>query len=194
MGTNLNILYKGKVIAGLVRKHYFTFYGDQQLPTEDVADEHIANSRQHIVSTLVSYASWLASQDQDKMLTENMDDIVSSIKDLIEIFEYDVSVAAKNSLLRDIVDQYDDEGNPSDDLEVVDDMEVDRRDEDKKKKQKYMENLRNQMIKDGTDDSDLEYEDGWDDWDEDTLVGKEWEEPEDKCGSIKIGEKATKGW
>jgi len=167
MGNNLNLMYKGKVIAGLVRKHYFTFYGDQELPTEDVVDEHMADSRQHIVSTLVSYASWLAAQDQeDELLTENMDDIVSSIKDLIEIFEYDVSVAARNSLLVDIQDQYDDEGNVSNDIEVVDDMEVDRRYEEKKKKAECMRKLRECCLK----------------------------QQEEKCGSIKIGEKVTKGW
>ena len=172
MGNNLSLMYKNKVIAGLARKHYLTFYGDYELPTEDVVAEHMADSRQHIIATLVSYASWLAAQDQeDELLTENMDDIVSSIKDLIEIFEYDVSVAAKNWLLSDIMDQYDDEGNILNDLEIVDDMEIDRREEEKKKKAECMKKLRECCLEQQEEKCQILK----DDFEKDTLVGEKWE-------------------
>lgn len=228
MGNNLNVLYKGKLIAGLARKHYFTFYGDYDLPTEDEVEKEVNNSRKHIESTIVGYAAWLAAQDEGTNLTEYMDDIVTSIKDLLDNFEYDVSIAARNWVIRDLV-QYDEDGI-SNDIEVIDDNELYRREQQEEKfveakKQMYadlhkkLEKVNWDAVEDQTGEVDLDFEkdacdpleavdivslaqkdaktenEGLEDWDKDTLVGPEWEEPdENKCGSIKIGEKVTKGW
>ena len=176
MGNNLNVLLNDKVIAALARKHNFCFYGENHLPDEDEIDKTLSDTRQHITSTLVGYATWLATQENP--LTENIDDIVSSVKDLIELFEYEVMVAGRNWVLQDLQDQYqfDDEGFCGDRpnfIEVLDDYELHKRREDKKK---YFENLREKIdkvnwdaVEDQTGEVDLDFE-------KDTLVGPEWEE------------------
>ena len=142
MGNNLSVLLNGKVIAALARKHNFCFYGDNCLPTEDEIEKKLNNSRQHIISTLVGYATWLAAQKNP--LTENIDDIVSSVKDLIEMFEYDVMVAGRNWALQDLQYQLEE------DIEVVDDNELYRRQEQDKKddlaKKSYFNKLRKQLL------------------------------------------------
>jgi hypothetical protein len=142
MGNNLSVLLNGKVIAALARKHNFCFYGDNCLPTEDEIEKKLNNSRQHIISTLVGYATWLATQENP--LTENIDDIVSSVKDLIELFEYDVMVAGRNWALQDLQYQLEE------DIEVVDDNELYRRQEQDKKddlaKKSYFNKLRKQLL------------------------------------------------
>jgi len=142
MGNNLSVLLNGKVIAALARKHNFCFYGDNCLPTEDEIEKKLNNSRQHIISTLVGYATWLAAQKNP--LTENIDDIVSSVKDLIELFEYDVMVAGRNWALQDLQYQLEE------DIEVVDDNELYRRQEQDKKddlaKKSYFNKLRKQLL------------------------------------------------
>jgi len=151
MGNNLNVLYKGKLIGALARKHNFTFYGSDCLPTKDEIDKELSDSRKHIESTLVGYTAWLAAQDEDANLTEHIDDIVTSIKDLLDSFEYDISVAARNWVLEDLADQYDDDGCISDDIEVVDDYEMEKRikqgEKECKAKAEYFEDLHQRIDK-----------------------------------------------
>jgi len=151
MGNNLNVLHKGKLIGSLARKHNFTFYGNDCLPTKEEIDEELSDSRKHIESTLIGYAAWLSAQDEDANLTEHIDDIVTSIKDLINNFEYDVSVAARNWVLEDLTEQYDDDGHICDDIEVVDDFEMEKRikqdEKDAALKIKYFEDLRDKLEK-----------------------------------------------
>jgi len=186
MGNNLNVLLNDKVIAALARKHNFCFYGENHLPDEDEIDKTLSDTRQHITSTLVGYATWLATQENP--LTENIDDIVSSVKDLIELFEYEVMVAGRNWVLQDLQDQYqfDDEGFCGDRpnfIEVLDDYELYKRQQDKKK---HFEDLRKRILtykaitkaeEDGVYDA-VEHQTGEVDLDfeKDTLVGKEWED------------------
>jgi len=195
MGNNLNVLLNGKVIAALARKHNFCFYGDSTLPDEEEIYKTLSDTRQHIVSTLVGYATYLATQEVDKPITEHIDDISTSIKDLLDNFEYEAMVAGRNWVLQDLQDQYqfEDEGfcgERPNFIEVIDDSELYRRQEQKKKddlaKKTYFEKLRKQLLinkaiadaeKDGTYDAvedqtgevDLDFE-------KDTLVGHEWEE------------------
>jgi len=202
MGNNLSVLINGKVVAALARKHNFCFYGENHLPDEDEIDKTLSDTRQHITSTLVGYATWLATQKNP--LTENIDDIVSSVKDLIEVFEHEVMVAGRNWVLRDLQDQVDvDEGFCGDRpnfIEVIDDNELYRRQEIDKKydedKLRYFENLRNNLEKNTLQEAidaqhPLEFWDeealkdeldlllDEDDFEKDTLVGKEWEYEED---------------
>ena len=186
MGNNLNVLLNDKVIAALARKHNFCFYGENHLPDEDEIDKTLSDTRQHITSTLVGYATWLATQENP--LTENIDDIVSSVKDLIELFEYEVMVAGRNWVLQDLQDQYqfDDEGFCGDRpnfIEVLDDYELYKRQQDKKK---HFKDLRKRILaykaitkaeEDGVYDA-VEHQTGEVDLDfeKDTLVGKEWED------------------
>lgn len=178
MGNNLSVLHKGKLIACLARKHNFTFYGNDSLPTKEEIDEELSDSRKHIQSTLIGYAAWLSAQDEDANLTEHIDDIVTSIKDLLDNFEYDVSVAARNWVLEDLVDQYDDDGQISNDIEVVDDFEMEKRikqdEKDAAAKIKYFEDLRDKLekmdfdaVEHQTSEVDLDFE-------KDTLTGEKW--------------------
>lgn len=180
MGNNLNVLHKGKLIGSLARKYHFTFYGSDCLPSKDEIDEELSDSRKHIESTLVGYAAWLAAQEEDANLTEHMDDIVTSIRDLLNGFEHDVSVAARNWVLKDLVEQYDDDGHICDDIEVVDDFEMEKRinqdEKDAAAKIKYFEDLRDRIekvnwdaVEHQTSEVDLDFE-------KDTLVGKKWED------------------
>ena len=176
MGNNLNVLINGKVVAALARKHNFCFYGEHCLPTEEEIEKTLSDTRQHITSTLVGYATWLATQE--KPCTEQIDDIVSSVKDLIEVFEHEVMVAGRNWVLRDLQDQVDvDEGFCGDRpnfIEVIDDEELYKRQEQDKKdselKAKYFEDLRKNML---IDRSIADFE-------VDTLVGEEWEDKNDE--------------
>lgn len=174
MGNNLNVLHNGKVIGALVRKHYFTFNGDNELPTEDEIVKTLCDSRKHIESTIVAYTAWLAAQDGEKDLTEHIDDIVTSIKDLLDGFEYDVEIAARNWVLQDLQDQVDS------DIEVIDDGELYRRElqdeKDAASKLKYYEDLRDKIekinwdaVEHQTSEVDLDFE-------KDTLTGKKWED------------------
>ena len=174
MGNNLNVLLNGKVIAALARKHNFCFYGENHLPDEDEIDKTLSDTRQNIVSTLVGYATWLSTQEEP--LTESIDDIVSSVKDLLETFEDEVIVAGRNWVLQDLQDQI------TNDIEVIDEYELERR---RNAKAKHFEELHKKFAKvdwdaveDQTGNVDLSYD----------------EDDEPKCGSIKIGDKVTKGW
>lgn len=148
MGNNLSVLLNGKVIAALARKHNFCFYGENHLPDEDEIDKTLSDTRQHITSTLVGYATWLATQENP--LTESIDDIVTSIKDLIELFEYEVMVAGRNWVLQDLQDQVDvDEGFCGDRpnfIEVIDDNELYKRQQEQEKKESYYSKLRKQLL------------------------------------------------
>ena len=193
MGNNLVVLYKEKVIAELARKHNFTFYGDNHLPTEDEIIDTLNNTRKHVIATVVAYSTWLASQEKGSSIAEKIDDIVRSVKEMLNLFEDEVVVAARNWVLQDLQDQI------TDDIEVIDEYELERR---RTAKAKYYEDLHLKIekvnwdaVEDQTGEVDLSYDEDDDDFDEDTLVGPKWEEPEEgKCGSIKIGEKLTKGW
>ncbi len=192
MGTDLNVLYKGKNIGSIGRKNNFTFYGDSDLPDEDECHLRLDDARKHVVSTITGYASWLAAQDEGVPLTEHMDDIVSSIKDLLEYFEYEIDIASKNQLLRELTLQLDEDGNLTDEvIEIVDDLEVDRRELQEKKehkaKAKYFEDLHQRIdkvnwdaVEHQTGNVDLDFE-------KDTLVGKEWEEREKILDDLEKG-------
>ena len=107
---------------------------------------------------------------------------------MIELFEYEVMVAGRNWVLQDLQDQYqfDDEGFCGDRpnfIEVLDDYELYKRQQDKKK---HFEDLRKRILtykaitkaeEDGVYDA-VEHQTGEVDLDfeKDTLVGKEWED------------------
>ena len=165
-------------------------YGKATVMIDEI-EKKLNNSRQHIISTLVGYATWLAAQENP--LTENIDDIVSSVKDLIELFEYDVMVAGRNWVIQDMQDQVNIDdgfcGERPNYIEVIDDSELYKRQEEDKKKKKYFEKLRKQLLinkaiadaeKDGVYDA-VEGQTGMVDLDfeKDTLVGPEWEDKND---------------
>ena len=65
MGNDLNVVYKGKVIASLGRKHNYTLDGESNLPTKEEIKYGIKSTREHIISTLCVYAGVLAGKSDD---------------------------------------------------------------------------------------------------------------------------------
>lgn len=175
MGNDLYVMVNGERVANIGRKYSYTFYGgNNDLPTEEEIDKHLADTRQHIVSTITGYAMWLATQEE-KPLTEHVDDIVSSVNDLIEVFEHEVQIAGRNFTLGQMTDEFNEEN-----VEVIDDGELERRRQleekyDKAKKEMYadlhkkIEKVNWDAVEDQTGEVDLDFE-------KDTLVGKKWEE------------------
>ncbi len=115
MGNDLNVVYKGKVIASLGRKHNYTLDGESNLPTKEEIKYGIKSTREHIISTLCVYAGVLAgkSDDIESIVSQIEEDIV----DIVDYFEEKCIISGRNEVIREITDPFN-EG-----VEVLDDFE-----------------------------------------------------------------------
>ena len=161
MGNDLYVIVNGENVANIGRKHNYTFYGEQELPTEEEIEKTLADTRQHIASTITSYAMCLACKEETPP-TEFIDDIVTSVKDLLDLFEYEILVAGRNFTIGQLTDEFGEEN-----VEVIDDGELERRRQLEEKfvkaKKEFFADLRERIkkvnwdaVEDQTGEVDLE--------------------------------------
>ena len=113
-------------------------------------------------------------EDLNDLVSSATDDIVSSIKELLDVFEHEVEIAGRNFTIGQLTDEFNEE-----DIEVIDDGELEKRRKLEegftKAKKKMFEDLHLKLAKVNWDA--VEHQTGMVDleFEKDTLVGEKWE-------------------
>jgi len=120
MGNDLSIIYKGETIANIGRKHLYTFWGNDPIPTEEEIKESLDMQRNYLVECMVAYSTYLLTKDENDV-TEELDYLIDKVRARIDVFEELVMVAGRVHALRQIDDPF------NEDVEILDDFEGEKR-------------------------------------------------------------------
>jgi len=121
MGNDLNLVFQGKVIASLGRKHLYTFCGGYDVLTKDQIIESLNLQRRYLIETMVAYSAYLLTKDGEDV-TDELDYLIEKVEVRIDTFEEMVMVAGRMFVLNQLIDEFNEE-----DLEILDDYEYEKK-------------------------------------------------------------------